>query len=678
MNRIFAFGLSLAFGASLHAQTIHVLGKVSNGSGQPLANAVVELVQQGVKDTTGADGLYSLAKPGVPIRPAFATLAESMRLSEGVLELRVGTPSPLEIEVFDVNGTIRKKEFIPNAEPGVYHLDIAPLHSNGLRIVKASIGPLVQTFRYFPGPNAGSGERGAVLIARTSGGILAKTAAAVDTLKVSAAGHETKKIGLSSYDTTVNVILGTNSKVISYVDLSLNGSQRYVLRVDGKPFFPTAIQVRLDKLFYRSNWNATGWDAILAQLASDGFNTVSIPVMWYEIEPTKDKFDWTLLDQYLALCTKNNLKMEILWYSQNSGGHVQWLGYNSKPVHLRTPDYVLYSPSPSSNATTSEFKKTEAYTMDLADANLRTREAYVVSQMMAHIAEWDAANGSPHTVIGMQLGNEVGRFRGLTRQSFYSAVGDAVKNSNYSVWTRMNAIIPELADLLNTNEAARSRGGTGIDFVGVDLYGADIHPKGVRDTLKETGKNFRMIMEIAAEVPNVSQLSLTALSGGVAYHYYEACGTDGHGIYSQNGANMFKPRSDYITAIRATNHMLLSDVYDLALLKPQSTGNSGFFVHNWQGTSVSSTTGVRGVSFTPGSSGSQGISIARSATEIVLMNTLGGTFNYPASLQASAASRGYFDANNTWVPQGEVTYSSTSITPPAGSTVRLTVAASGP
>jgi hypothetical protein len=474
----------------------------------------------------------------------------------------------------------------------------------------------------------------------------------------------------------------SGGKVISYVDTSLNGSQRYVLRVDDKPFFLTAIQVRLDKLRYRMNWDGTGLNAILAQLASDGFNTVSIPIMWYEIEPIKDKFDWTLLDEYLGYCRNNKLKMEILWFSQNSGTHVQWLGENNNPVHLRTPDYVLYASSPRSQETTSEFKKTDPYILDLKDTNLRAREAYVVSQMMAHVAAWDAANGSPHTVIGVQLGNEVGnnagKFSGATEQAFYNEVGAAVKKSNYSVWTRMNCIIPDLNNVLNANEEARSKGGTYIDFVGVDLYDVSVAPIPVQTTLKETGKNFRMVMEIAAEVPNISQLCLAALSGGNAFNYYEACGTDGHGIYVQNGLNAFRPRRDNISAIRTTNHMLLSDAYDLAVLKPQSTGNSGFFVHNWMGDSTAATTGVRGVSFTPSAPNSQGISIARSNTEIVLMNTLGGTFNYPAALEVSGAGRGSFDANNTWVPQGDVTFSGTSITPPEGATVRLTVGAPKP
>ena len=113
---------------------------------------------------------------------------------------------------------------------------------------------------------------------------------------------------------------------ISYVDLSLSGSQKYVLRVDGRPFYMTNIQVRLDKLRYYWNWNANARNAIIAQAASDGFNTVSIPIHWYEIEPTKDNFNWTILDEYLNLIARYNLKMELLWFGANSGGHVQWLG----------------------------------------------------------------------------------------------------------------------------------------------------------------------------------------------------------------------------------------------------------------------------------------------------------------------------------------------------------------
>ena len=59
------------------------------------------------------------------------------------------------------------------------------------------------------------------------------------------------------------------------------------------------------------------------------------------------------------------------------------------------------------------------------------------------------------------------------------------------------------------------------------------------------------------------------------------------------------------------------------------------------------------------------------------MSTHGGTFTYPSSLKVKGAAKGYFDSNNVWVKQGNVPYTKTSITVPAGTTVRLTRANSG-
>jgi hypothetical protein len=74
-------------------------------------------------------------------------------------------------------------------------------------IVQASIGSLVQTFRYFPSRKEISEGNFTVASASPASGRLAKIAAAVDTLQVSADGYPSKKIDLASYDTTVNVIL---------------------------------------------------------------------------------------------------------------------------------------------------------------------------------------------------------------------------------------------------------------------------------------------------------------------------------------------------------------------------------------------------------------------------------------------------------------------------------------
>lgn len=212
MKRICAFAWVVVFGSALQAQTIDVRGRVSNGAGQPVAGAVVELAQQGLKDTTGSDGAYSIVKPGVSLRPNTAAPRENITLENGILEFTVGGTTRLNIEVFDLSGNLLEKESLQKAQPGVYQLNVENRpHSKQMLFIQASMGPHVRIFRYFPSKQGFPQGISSMAGPRSAGGMLVKTAAAVDTLKVSAAGRVPKKIGLSSYDTTVNVALDTMS-----------------------------------------------------------------------------------------------------------------------------------------------------------------------------------------------------------------------------------------------------------------------------------------------------------------------------------------------------------------------------------------------------------------------------------------------------------------------------------
>ena len=94
---------------------------------------------------------------------------------------------------------------------------------------------------------------------------------------------------------------------------------------------------------------------------------------------------------------------------------------------------------------------------------------------MEHVAVWDANNGMPHVVVGVQLGNEArahGRNTATSAEiiDYYHHVGAAVKESKYSVWTRLNCVSYETSGRTSANEAKRNDGGTNIDFVGIDIY----------------------------------------------------------------------------------------------------------------------------------------------------------------------------------------------------------------
>lgn len=475
----------------------------------------------------------------------------------------------------------------------------------------------------------------------------------------------------------------SGAEIISYVDHSLDGSQKYVLRVDGKPFYMTNIQIRLEKLRYNWNWDAAAREAIVAQAVNDGFNTVSIPIHWREVEPEKGKFDWAILDEYLGLVSKHNIKMELLWFGQNSVGGVSWLRTIGGHPQLRVPDYVLYSPEPRSKATTSEFnirRDISDYVLDLSDNKLKERENYVLRTVMDHIADWDKANGSKHTVIGVQIDNEVFGTRVSFPNSlvldYLSDVASAVKKSKYVVWTRINCVYWEVDGRIAENERRRSSPeGTNIDFAGLDTYKhhpafttSEIFTESMRTDIVYNGKNYRMFMEIGAEAPNIAQLQLAALSGNCAFDYYDMCGPDGHGLYDRQGNSGFAPHGSYIEDVRVVNKLINSAMTDIAL----KSNGYGLFVHNWKGYSPYTTISTEGIAFTPDYPTSQGISIMRSNTEIVLMSSRGGWFTFPDSLGVNAASKGYFDKDNKWLNQGEIPISRNSLFVEPGTTVRLT------
>ena len=460
-------------------------------------------------------------------------------------------------------------------------------------------------------------------------------------------------------------------QTVSYVDLTLNGSEKYVLRVDGKPYYGTEIQMRSDKMRGYIGWSEDVIKNTFKQAAADGFNTLSIPLFWSEVELEKNHFDWRILDSYLNWCKEYGVKAEILWFSWSSGGRVQYLWNVNGIQKLRTPDYVC------SMEGTSEFNmlRTEwEYSLDWRDQNLIDRETYVLSRIMEHIALWDANNGNPHTVIGVQLGNEARAHGGNSATAeeiinYYHQVGSAVKNSKYVTWTRLNCVSYETWGRTNANENKRNNGGTNIDFVGIDVYGTTAAKimGNVDGQLGAMGKNYRMIMEIDAKDTASPFYQLAALAGDKAYNYYNFGPVDGNGLYGANGTTLLE--LSHITHVRQRNKILNKANQDIAL---RSHGN-GLYVYNYTGGLANTETGLAGITFTPDAVTTQAIAVRHSDSEIALLSTLQGTFTIPASLNATSAQRGYFDENNRWIKEGDVTITDNTITMPATSCVLITL-----
>ena len=323
-------------------------------------------------------------------------------------------------------------------------------------------------------------------------------------------------------------------------------------------------------------------------------------------------------------------------------------------------------------------RKLPEYSLDWRDTDLRDRERYVLSQVMEHVALWDANNGAPHVVVGVQLGNEARGHGGNPATpdeiiNYYHHVGAAVKESKYKVWTRLNCVSYETSGRTSANERKRNSGGTNIDFVGIDIYGTNASKvKGNMDgQLGTNGKNFRMIMEIDAKDANSPVYQMAALAGDKSFDYYNYCVVDGNALYGADGHKLVE--RGHIGEVRQRNKMLNLANQDIAV----KSHGKGLYVYNYAGNSVSAETGLEGISFLPSSSRVQAVAVRHSAREILLLSTARGTFVLPATMKVTDVSFGYMDEEGRWVRETDGEVVNRKVTLDGTACVRLEIGEEG-
>jgi poly(3-hydroxybutyrate) depolymerase len=183
------------------SQTINLGGIVSTWSGKPVANAIITLVRQAMKDTTRADGSYSFAKTTAVALRANVPQAGEISIRNGTLQFNLCSPSPVTIELFDAKGTLLNKQAVTNLNAGTHRFDIARYcRSSNLLVIKASIGIHEVLFSYVTFNNttytlSRIGTHGSPF-----GNGPAQATAAIDSLTIIAAGFQTKVVPVTSYE----------------------------------------------------------------------------------------------------------------------------------------------------------------------------------------------------------------------------------------------------------------------------------------------------------------------------------------------------------------------------------------------------------------------------------------------------------------------------------------------
>jgi hypothetical protein len=193
---LIAGGLFLSF-----AETVSLTGTVRDSATRAgVAGAQVSLAVAGLSTLTDTNGVYVLTGSGLrPVRQNAAPASKLPVVGRGGLEFGVDGSETVHIDVFDALGMILSPHVEARPARGTYRFYPGGSgHGAGLCFVRLRVGAFLGTFRVLFVKDGAREAAGLRAVADASGA-LAKTAAAIDTLVVSAGGHASVRKAIAAY-----------------------------------------------------------------------------------------------------------------------------------------------------------------------------------------------------------------------------------------------------------------------------------------------------------------------------------------------------------------------------------------------------------------------------------------------------------------------------------------------
>ncbi|MDR0542679.1 MAG: DUF4978 domain-containing protein [Dysgonamonadaceae bacterium] len=302
------------------------------------------------------------------------------------------------------------------------------------------------------------------------------------------------------------------------------------LMVNGKPFLMLGGQLRTDFFLQLDKKTPDELNIYFDLAAKMNVMAVQIPIGWKDIEPRKDSYTGTLVEKYIELCDRYDLKLELLWFGSYMCGY---------SVEGYIPDYVVYNSS-----SYPELKPDAAfqgwlgkhYFLKPNTPALVEREEKAIQYMMNVIYQYDNTHGKKHTVIGIQVENEPdmlatrhNQSHGYTNGQLWPDIvrqldrlGKVVKNADYKCYTRVNIVLD--GDYLQRCENLVAT--QGIDYAGLDPYQNKITDIDIKlHQLYDINGNYAHIAENGGEYENTDLLTLKAMSLGCGYEVFEVITT---------------------------------------------------------------------------------------------------------------------------------------------------------
>ena len=178
--------------------------------------------------------------------------------------------------------------------------------------------------------------------------------------------------------------LNGNASDIPHLKKKGNATQ---LIVNDRPFIMLAGEIHNS-----SSSTLEYMETIWPKLKNFNTNTVLMPISWEQFEPEEGKFDYTLVEGLIRQARANDMKIVFLWFGSWKNGLSSYV-----PVWVKK-DTKRFPLSKDSKGKSKDL-------LTPLSTNSRNADAKAFAALMRHIKEVD---GNQHTVIMMQIENEVG------------------------------------------------------------------------------------------------------------------------------------------------------------------------------------------------------------------------------------------------------------------------------
>lgn len=473
--------------------------------------------------------------------------------------------------------------------------------------------------------------------------------------------------------------------------IAVNESGEKYLGVDGKPFLYLGAQLRIDFFLQLDGYTLDDLEYLFRLASTLNITCIQVPIAWSDIETSYGVYSSELLEKVMGFCNEYGMRLEILWFGSYMCTYT--VADDGDETDGRTgyvPNYILENPEVYRPlgvfADGSDFGANGwlgwQYLLMPNVAELVQRERLAMEYMMDAVYAYDSVHGGRHTVIGVQIENEADgldfwRFQEVDLQKSYdavkdilpegigpdnfieycegemaehlSAVGMAVKESDYGCYTRTN---------LTTNAGWEERceqfaAAEGIDFVGVDPYNdnpADIGSYIRR--LNEIEGNFPHIAENGGEFYNNDLLQLSAFAERGGYSVFEVVCTSNEalkdwelrGVFTDLGNCRYtkKGQTDRLIEVNRLlkdGHAAIADHDGMEILNGFTSAGSETAVTAGEiaGFSFTCSTRARGVGY-----------VAAQGDYVYFGSTKEDSFAFSGEYDSANIEVGYFDSANVW------------------------------